>query len=89
MFIGETAGNPRLQGQLREINQQLAETMEKDLQAGMEAGEIFPYPDMKIIAYALLGMGQTIAILLSTSGKPQLEKARKAGHEFLQRAFSV
>ena len=89
MLIGETVGNPRLQGQLSLIYQQLAETVEKDLQAGKEAGEIFPYPDMKTIAYALVGMGQSAAILVSAGGRSQLEKARKTVHEFLQRAFSA
>jgi len=89
MLIGETVGNPRLQVQLREIYQQLAETVEKDLQAGREAGEIFPYPDMKTIAYALVGMGQSAAIMLSAGGGPQMEKVRKTVHRFLQRAFSV
>ena len=89
MLIGETVGNPRLQGQLSEIYQQLAETVERDLEAGREAGEIFPYPDMKTIAYALVGMGQSAAILVSAGGMSQLEKARQTVHELLRRAFSV
>ena len=89
MLIGETVGNPRLQVQLIEIYQQLAETVEEDLQAGREAGEIFPYSDMKTIAYALVGMGQSAAILISAGGRSQLEKARKTVHDLLHRAFSV
>lgn len=89
MLIGETVGNPRLQGQLQEIYQQLAETVEKDLLAGREEGEIFPYADTKTIAYGLVGMGQSVAILLSADGRAQVERARKTVHEFLQRAFSM
>ncbi len=87
MLIGETVGNPRLKGQLREVYEQLAETIEEDLRAGVEYGEIHSYTDLKTIAYALIGMGQTLAILLSLSDKPQIEKARKTVHELMQRSL--
>jgi AcrR family transcriptional regulator len=88
MLIGETVGNPRLKGQLREVYEQLAETIEEDLRAGVECGEIHSYTDLKTIAYALIGMGQTLAILLSVSDKPQNEKSRKTVHELMQRALN-
>jgi hypothetical protein len=81
-------GNPRLKGQLREVYEQLAETIEEDLRAGVECGEIHSYTDLKTIAYALIGMGQTLAILLSVSDKPQNEKSRKTVHELMQRALN-
>jgi AcrR family transcriptional regulator len=87
MLIGETVGNPRLMGQLKEVYEQLAETIEEDLRVGVECGEIYPYDDLKTIAYALIGMGQTLAILLSVSDRPQFEESRKTVHELMQRAL--
>lgn len=88
MLIGETVGNPRLMDQLKEVYEQLAERVEEDLREGVETGEIYPYTDLKTIAYALVGMGQTMAILLSASGELQLEKTRRTVHELMRRAFS-
>ncbi len=88
MLIGETVGNARLKDQLVEVIEELAGSIEDDLHKGVEAGEVYPYPDLKTIAYALVGMGQTIAILLSASGEGQMEKTAKTVHELMQRTFS-
>lgn len=88
MLIGETVGNPRLLDQLKDVFRQLAETVEEDLLRGVEAGVVFPYPDLKTISYGLVGVGQTLAILLTKGDEAQLEKAGKTLHQFMQRAFS-
>jgi AcrR family transcriptional regulator len=88
MLIGETVGNPRLLNQLRNVFRQLAETLEEDLRKGVEAGVVFPYPDLKTISYALVGVGQTLAIMLSMSDQAQFEKTGKTVHQFMQRAFA-
>ncbi|NPV60581.1 MAG: TetR family transcriptional regulator [Actinobacteria bacterium] len=88
MLLGETVGNPRLMAQLREVYEQLAEGIEEDLRLGVEAGGIFPFADLKTISYALVGMGQSIAILLMDADEKQVEKTRMAVHEFVSRAFS-
>jgi AcrR family transcriptional regulator len=88
MLLGETVGNPRLMKQLREVYEQLAHRVEEDLQEGVEAGELFAFSDLKTISYALVGMGQSMAILLSGGDESQLEKTRKTVHEFIRRAFS-
>ena len=87
MLLGETVGNPRLTAQLREVYEQLAESIEEDLRRGVEEGDIFPFADLKTISYALVGMGQSIAVLLADAGADQVEKTRKAVHEFVSRAF--
>jgi len=89
MLLGETVGNPRLMDQMKEVYARLAERVEEDLQEGVEAGEIFPFNDLKTISYALVGMGQSIAILLSGNGEAQMEKTWKTVHEFISRAFSM
>lgn len=90
MLLGETVGNPRLMDQLRDVYEKLAERIEEDLREGVEAGDIYPFDDLRTISYALVGMGQSIAILLSSGDlKTQLEKTRKAVHEFISRAFST
>lgn len=88
MLLGETVGNPRLMAQLREVYEQLAEGIEEDLRLGVEAGGIFPFADLKTISYALVGMGQSIAILLMDADEKQVEKTLMAVHEFVSRAFS-
>ncbi len=89
MLLGETVGNPRLMRQLREVYEQLAHRIEEDLREGVEAGELFPFADLKTISYALVGMGQSMAILLSGGDESQLEKTRRAVHELIGRAFSL
>ncbi|MFW6113827.1 MAG: TetR family transcriptional regulator [Actinomycetota bacterium] len=89
MLFGETVGNSRLAEQLKEVYQKLAETVEEDLREGVEAGLIYPYADLKTISYALVGMGQTVAFLLTVSDELQLDQARQSVHEFMQRAFSM
>lgn len=89
MLIGEAVGNQRLRDQLQEVFLQMASSVEDDLREGIKAGKVYPYSDLRTIAYGLVGMGQTIAILLSTSGEEQAEKTRKTVHEFMQRAFST
>lgn len=89
MLLGETVGNPRLMAQLREVYEQLAEGIEEDLRLGVEAGGILPFADLKTISYALVGMGQSIAILLMDADEKQEEKTRMAVHEFVSRTFST
>jgi AcrR family transcriptional regulator len=89
MLLGETVGNPRLMKQLREVYEQLAHRVEEDLREGVEAGELFPFADLKTISYALVGMGQSMAILLSGGDESQLERTRKTVHELIRRAFSL
>ena len=88
MLLGETVGNPRLKKQLKEVYEQLAERIEKDLREGVEEGKIFPFTDLRTISYALMGMGQSMAILLSGGDGSQLESTRKTVHELIRRAFS-
>jgi AcrR family transcriptional regulator len=89
MLLGETVGNPRLKGHLNEVYERLAERIEDDIREGVLAGEIFPFDDLKTVSYALVGMGQSIAILISESGGSQMEKTRKTVHELISRAFSM
>jgi AcrR family transcriptional regulator len=89
MLLGETVGNPRLMNQLREVYERLAERIEEDIREGVEAGEIFPFDDLKTISYALVGMGQSIAILLSGNHGTQKEKTWKTVHEFITHAFTA
>lgn len=88
MLLGETVGNPRLMNQLREVYRQLASRIEEDIREGVEAGEIFPFGDLEVISYALVGMGQSIAILLSGDRETRKEDTWKTLHEFITRAFS-
>jgi AcrR family transcriptional regulator len=88
MLLGETVGNPRLTKQLWEVYEQLAARLEDDLREGVEAGELFPFTDLKTISYALVGMGQSMAILLSRGDESQVEKTRKAVDEFIRRVLS-
>lgn len=88
MLLGETVGNPRLAEQLREVYKRLSERIEEDLQKGVQEGEIFPYKDLKTVAYALVGMGQTVALLVSGSDKEQLERIRITVDQLIRRAFS-
>ena len=89
MLIGEAVGNQRLMDQLEEVFRQMAASIERDLREGIQAGELYPYSDLRTVAYALVGMGQTIAILLSAAGEEQVEKTRKTVHELMRRAFSA
>jgi len=88
MLLGETVGNPRLMKQSREVYERLAARIEEDLREGVEMGDIFPFEDLKAISYALVGMGQSIAVLLSSDVEIQMEKTWRTMHEFIQRAFS-
>jgi AcrR family transcriptional regulator len=89
MLMGETVGNPRLTNQLKEVYGRLAEGVEEDIREGVEAGDIYPFEDLKTISYALVGMGQSIAILLSGSREDQMEKTWKTMHKFFSRALSA
>ncbi len=89
MLLGETVGNPRLMKQLSEVYAKLAERVEEDLREGVEKGEIFPFDDLRTISYALVGMGQSTAVLLAGSGEGQMEKTWKALHQFISRAFAT
>ena len=89
MLLGETVGNPRLKRQLKEVYEQLAERIEGDLREGVEEGKLFPFTDLKTASYALVGMGQSIAILLSGGDGSQLESTRKTVDELVRRAFSL
>jgi len=89
MLLGETVGNPRLMKQMKEVYARLANRVEEDIREGVEAGEVYPFDDLNTISYALVGMGQSIAILLSDSEEDQLEKTQKTVHDFIQRAFSM
>lgn len=90
MLLGETVGNPRLMVQLREVYERLTERIEEDLREGVKAGELYPYEDLKTISYALVGMGQSIAVLLSSGDMgAQREKTGKTVHKLISRAFSV
>ncbi|RJP26655.1 MAG: TetR family transcriptional regulator [Actinobacteria bacterium] len=88
MLLGETVGNPRLMEQSREVYARLAARVEEDLREGIETGDIYPFADLKTISYALVGMGQSIAVLLSGDGEAQMEKTWRSMHEFIRRAFS-
>lgn len=88
MLLGETVGNRRLQEQLHEVYERLAERLEEDLQWGMREGEIFPYQDLRTVAYALVGMGQTVAILVSGSDREQLPRIRATVDQLVRRIFS-
>ena len=88
MLLGETVGNPRLVNQLREVYRQLASSIEGDIREGVEAGEMFPFEDLEVISYAMVGMGQSIAILLSGDGEARKEDTWKTLHRFITRAFS-
>ncbi len=88
MLLGETVGNPRLMAQLREVYEQLAEGIEEDLREGVEEGGIFPFSDLKTVSYALVGMGQSIAVLLADADAGQMESTRRAVHELVSRAFA-
>ncbi|MDY6796749.1 MAG: TetR family transcriptional regulator [Actinomycetota bacterium] len=89
VLFGETVGNSRIAEQLKEVYQKLAKTVEEDLREGVEEGLIYPYKDLKTISYALVGMGQTVALLLSVSEELQLDQARKTVYKFMQRAFHL
>ncbi|MEW6553817.1 MAG: TetR family transcriptional regulator [Actinomycetota bacterium] len=89
MLMGETVGNKRLTDQLREVYGRLAERVEVDIREGVEAGDIYPFEDLKSISYALVGMGQSIAILLSSSGPEQMERTWKTMHMFFTRALAA
>ncbi len=89
MMLGETVGNERLLGQLWEVYERLAESIEEDLREGVAAGEIYPFADLRTISYALVGMGQSVAILLSGDQGDQKEKTWKTVHELFTRAFST
>ncbi len=88
MLLGETVGNPRLMAQLREVYEQLAGGIEEDLRKGVQEGSIFPFSDLRTISYALVGMGQSIAVLLADADAEQMDSTRKAVHELITRAFS-
>lgn len=88
MLLGETVGNPRLVNQLREVYRQLASSIEGDIREGVEAGQMFPFEDLEVISYAMVGMGQSIAILLSGDGEARKEDTWKTLHRFITRAFS-
>ncbi|MDI6873568.1 MAG: TetR family transcriptional regulator [Actinomycetota bacterium] len=88
MLLGETVGNHRLQEQLHEVYERLAERLEEDLQWGVQEGEIFPYQDLRTVAYALVGMGQTVAILVSGSDREQLPRIRATVDQLIRRIFS-
>lgn len=88
MLLGETVGNHRLQEQLEEVYERLAERIEEDLQWGVREGEIFPYRDLRTVAYALVGMGQTVAILVSCSEREQLPGIRATVDHIIRRIFS-
>ncbi|MBC7231540.1 MAG: TetR family transcriptional regulator [Actinobacteria bacterium] len=88
MLLGETVGNPRLLAQFREVYEQLAEGIEEDLRLGVGAGDIFPYHDLKTVSYALVGMGQSIAVLLAQADEKQVRAARKTVRELMTRAFA-
>jgi len=89
MLLGETVGNQRLKEQSREVYSRLAARIEEDLRLGVEAGDIYPFEDLKSISYALVGMGQSIAVLLLGDGEEQMEKTWKTMHEFFRHAFST
>jgi AcrR family transcriptional regulator len=89
MLLGETVGNPRLTEQSREVYARLAARIEEDLREGVEIGDIYPFEDLKSISYALVGMGQSIAVLLLGNGEAQMEKTWKTMHELFWRAFST
>lgn len=89
MLMGETVGNPRLTNQLKEVYGRLAERVEEDIREGVEAGDIYPFDDLRAVSYALVGMGQSIAILLSGSREDQMEQTWKTMHKFISRALSV
>jgi cytosine/adenosine deaminase-related metal-dependent hydrolase len=88
MLLGETVGNPRLMAQLNEVYEQLAEAIEEDLRNGVNDGSVYPFSDLRTISYALVGMGQSIAVLLADADAEQIEGTRKAVHEFVSRAFA-
>ncbi len=88
MLLGETVGNPRLAEQLREVYERLSERIEEDLQWGVQEGEIYPYPDLRTVAYALVGMGQTVALLVGGADREQLEKTRITVDKLIRRAFA-
>ncbi|MBN2028433.1 MAG: TetR family transcriptional regulator [Actinobacteria bacterium] len=88
MLLGETVGNQRLTEQSREVYARLAARIEEDLRTGVEAGEIYPFEDLKSISYALVGMGQSIAVMLLGDGEAQMDKTWKTMHEFFRRTFS-
>lgn len=88
MLLGETVGNPRLAEQLREVYERLSERIEEDLQWGVQEGEIYPYPDLRTVAYALVGMGQTVALLVSGADREQMEKTRITVDKLIRRAFA-
>jgi AcrR family transcriptional regulator len=88
MLLGEAVGNPRLMNQVKEVYEQLTHRLVEDLEEGVEEGKLFPYEDLKTISYALVGMGQAMAILLTGSDELQLGKTRRTVHEFIRRAFS-
>ncbi len=88
MLLGETVGNPRLKEQLHEVYERLAERIEEDLEWGVREGEIFPYRDLRTVAYALVGMGQTVAILVSCSDREQLPGIRATVDQIVRRIFS-
>jgi AcrR family transcriptional regulator len=89
MLLGETVGNRRLMEQLKDVYEKLAQRIEEDIREGVESGEIFPFKDLKTISYALVGMGQSIAVLLSGSVDGQKEKTWKTLHEFITRSFAI
>ncbi|MGQ9475664.1 MAG: TetR family transcriptional regulator [Actinomycetota bacterium] len=88
MLLGETVGNPRLQEQLNEVYERLAERIEEDLQWGVREGKIFPYRDLRTVAFALVGMGQTVAILVSCSEREELPGIRATVDQLIRRVFS-
>jgi len=89
MLLGETVGNQRLTEQSREVYARLAARIEEDLRMGIEMGDIYPFEDLRTISYALVGMGQSIAVMLLGDGEAQMEKTWKTMHEFFRRAFST
>lgn len=89
MLLGETVGNPRLMDQLKDVYEKLADTVEEDLRTGVREGRIYPYADLRILAHALVGMGQTVAFMLSVNEDFDLEKARETVHQLMQRALSL
>ena len=88
MMLGESVGNERLQEQIQEVYERLAERLEEDLQWGVREGEIFPYQDLRTVAYALVGMGQTVAVLVSASDREQLPRIRATVDQLIRRIFS-
>jgi AcrR family transcriptional regulator len=88
MFIGETVGNPRLVEEMKDIYKRLAGTVEEELARGISRGEIVPFDDLRTVSYAVVGMGQTVAFLLSAGEEIDPKETRRTVHELLHRALS-